>query len=85
MILNYQKCVIDTKMSKIGAVVGEIWRIGSEKWGPRREQSDVCPRTCSLQAQVLPVGAKLRNCKLRGTYSIHISKVPPLGASVDPL
>ena len=51
-----------------------------------RGQLNVCPGTCSFQAQCyLPVGAKLKNCKLRGTYLIHISKVPPLGASVDPL
>ena len=50
-----------------------------------RGQLNVCPGTCSFQAQCyLPVGAKLKNCKLRGTYLIHISKVPPLGASVDP-
>jgi hypothetical protein len=50
-------------MIQIGAIVGEIWRIGSEMWGSRRGQLDVCPETC-FQAQVspeqeLPVGPKL--------------------------
>ena len=36
------------KMIQIGAVVGEIWRIGSEKWGSRRGQLDVCATTSSF-------------------------------------
>jgi hypothetical protein len=42
MIFIYQMGI------QIGAVVGEIWRIGSEKWGSRRGQLDVCATTSSF-------------------------------------
>ena len=49
----------------------------------------MCPGPGSFQTQVfseaLPLGAKLRNCPVRGPRPIHISITPPLGASVDPL
>ena len=32
-------------MIQIGAVGGEIWRIGSEKWGSRRGQLDIFANT----------------------------------------
>jgi len=35
-------------MFHIGAAVGEIWRIGSEKWGSRRGRLDACAATCSF-------------------------------------
>jgi len=48
-------------MFQIGAVVGEIWRIGSGEWadwqwrvgGSRRGKLDMCTHVCKFKAQVL--------------------------------
>ena len=40
------------KMAQIGAVGGEIWQNGSEKWGSRCRQSGIGPPTGNFQAQV---------------------------------
>jgi len=56
MIFIYQKNTIYYKMIQIGAVGSEIWRIGSEKWGSRRGQLDMCALVCNFKAQVLWVG-----------------------------
>jgi hypothetical protein len=53
MIFIYQKNTIYYKMIQIGAVGSEIWRIGSEKWGSRRGQLDMCALVCNFKAQVL--------------------------------
>jgi len=39
-------------MTRIGSVGGEIWQIGGEKWGSRREQLGMCATTGCLKAQV---------------------------------
>jgi len=44
------------KMIQVGAVGGEIWRIGSEKWGSRRGQLGMCTPICSFQAKVFSAG-----------------------------
>ena len=55
-----------------------------EKEGSRCRQSDIFAKTGNIQAQVLPLGTALDCRQLGCPYSIHISKVPPLRASVDP-
>ena len=40
---------------------------------------------CSRKLRSLHLGANLRNCQLRRPYSIHVLKVTPFGASVEPL
>ena len=42
-----------TNIILIGAVGGDIWRIGSEKWGSRRGQLDIIANPGSIEAQVL--------------------------------
>jgi hypothetical protein len=42
MIFIYQKNTIYLKMTQIGAVGGEFWRIGSEMLGSRRGQLGMC-------------------------------------------
>jgi hypothetical protein len=41
--------------------------------------------TFKLSCYQLPLGSELDCCQLGRPYSLHISKAPPLGASVDPL
>ena len=41
--------------------------------------------TFKLSCYQLPLGSELDCCQLGCPYSIHISEVPPLEASVDPL
>jgi len=69
-------------------VGGLLWRIGGEKLGARR-QTDIFAPAGNIHAlvlsAVLPLGFELDCCQLGRPYSIHISKVPQLGASVDPL
>ena len=70
------------KMVQIGAVGGEIWRIGSEKWVPRRGQFDIFANTGSIKLRCyqqprargsgLPLGTELDCCQSRPPYSIHI-------------
>ena len=43
------------------------------------------PGVINSSEQILPLGAKLKNCQLRRPYSGHISEVPLFGASDDPL
>ena len=64
---------------------GLLWRFCGEQQGSRRRQTDIFASTGNIQAQVLLLGTELDCCQLGRPYSIHISKVPPLGASVDPV
>jgi len=87
-VFIYQKNVIYIIMIQIGAVGGDIWRIGSEKWGSRRGQINNFANVDNIQAQVLslvlPLGTELDCCQSVPPFSNHILKVPPLGASVEP-
>jgi len=81
----FSKDSIPFKIFQIGAVGDLVWRICGKRWGPRRGQLDVSPPICWFQAQMLPLGAKLRISKLGGPYTIPSLKTPPFGASDDPL
>ena len=53
MIFIYQKNNTYIKITRIGVVGGEMWQIGTGKWGPRRGKLDMRPGTGKPHAQVL--------------------------------
>jgi hypothetical protein len=59
------------------------WKIGFMPWAIRHVRRNW--QFSSSGVAKTPLGTKIRNCQLRRTYSIHISKVPLFRASDDPL
>jgi hypothetical protein len=53
MIFNYDINTIYVKLTQIGAVGGEFWRIGSEMLGSRRGHLGKCDLAGNIQAQLL--------------------------------
>jgi len=73
-------------MIQIGAIVGEIWRIGSEMWGSRRGQLDVCP---GLFSGLGAIGSYLWVLSLENYWSgahgqFTFKKHPHLGPQLTP-